>query len=268
MANNDGERRMVFDIRGRRKHVVKVVYAVLAVLMGASLFLVVGPVNIGELVGGSSSSDAAEQFEDQAVAIERKLKKDPNNPDLLLALTRQRINAGNTLSSQNPETGAVEITTEAHQQYERASNSWSEYLKATKEPSPSGALLVAPILFTLAETSSALGEVEANVAAAAAAEQIVAKARPNLNSLSTLAIYTYYTFDFDAADRYGKEAARYANSKFERENLENQLEQTKKSAEEAQKRFAEIRKATKGQGKEALEAPAGGALSGGSAFGP
>ena len=32
---------------GRRKHVVKVVYAVLAVLMGASLFLVVGPLNIG-----------------------------------------------------------------------------------------------------------------------------------------------------------------------------------------------------------------------------
>ena len=39
---------MVFDIRGRRRHVVKVVYAILAVLMGASLFLVVGPVNIGE----------------------------------------------------------------------------------------------------------------------------------------------------------------------------------------------------------------------------
>jgi len=40
----DGERRMLFDIRGRRKNVVKVVYAILAVMMGASLFLVVGPV--------------------------------------------------------------------------------------------------------------------------------------------------------------------------------------------------------------------------------
>ena len=42
MAQGGKEHRMVFDIRGRRKHVVKVVYAVLAVLMGASLFLVVG----------------------------------------------------------------------------------------------------------------------------------------------------------------------------------------------------------------------------------
>ncbi len=44
----DGERRMLFDIRGRRKHVVRVVYAILALLMGASLFLVVGPFNIGQ----------------------------------------------------------------------------------------------------------------------------------------------------------------------------------------------------------------------------
>ena len=42
----DGERRMLFDIRGRRKHVVRVVYAILAILMGASLFLVVGPVRL------------------------------------------------------------------------------------------------------------------------------------------------------------------------------------------------------------------------------
>ena len=87
MASGD-ERRMVFDIRGRRRVAVKVVYAVLAVLMGASLFLVVGPVNIGELFneGSSSSSEAAKQFEQQAERIERKLAKDPDNPALLLDL--------------------------------------------------------------------------------------------------------------------------------------------------------------------------------------
>ena len=39
--------------------VVKVVYAILAVLMGLSLFLVVGPVNIGELFGGGGGSGNA-----------------------------------------------------------------------------------------------------------------------------------------------------------------------------------------------------------------
>ena len=51
---------MLFDIRGRRKHVVRVVYAILALLMGASLFLVVGPFSIGSLVGNGGATDASQ----------------------------------------------------------------------------------------------------------------------------------------------------------------------------------------------------------------
>jgi len=37
MASNDGEHRMLFDIRGRRrKNVVRVVYAILALLMASA----------------------------------------------------------------------------------------------------------------------------------------------------------------------------------------------------------------------------------------
>ena len=82
-----GERRMVFDIRGRRKHVVRVVYAILALLMGASLFLVVGPVNIGSLLGtNTATSSSSGLFEEQATAIEKKLRKKPDDPSLLLSL--------------------------------------------------------------------------------------------------------------------------------------------------------------------------------------
>jgi hypothetical protein len=268
MANNDGERRMLFDIRGRRKNVVKVVYAILALLMGLSLFILAGSGGIGSLFNSdNSSSEAAKQFEDQATTIERKLKKEPENADLLLALTRQRINAGNTLSVINPETGTPELTIEARQQYEQASNAWLEYLKATDEPSPSGAQLVSPMCFSLAETSSSVGEAEANIACAAEAQKLVATARPNLNSLSTLAIYSYFTFDYESADKAGEEAKKFTNSKFERENLENQLEETKKSAKATQKRFAEFEKANKGQGKQALQSPLGG-LSGESTLSP
>ncbi|HEX7293467.1 MAG TPA: hypothetical protein VF259_02880, partial [Solirubrobacterales bacterium] len=62
----DGERRMLFDTRGRRRHVIRVVYAVLALLMGASLFLVVGPFNLGELGGSGASSSANEVLEERA----------------------------------------------------------------------------------------------------------------------------------------------------------------------------------------------------------
>lgn len=265
---NEQEHRMLFDIRGRRKNVVRVVYAILALLMGLSLFLVVGP-NVGGIFDSETSSgeEAAQRFEDQAEAIERKLKQDPDNPNLLLALTRQRIYAGNALSAINPETGVPQLTVDSRQQLDQASNAWSQYLEATDEPSPSGAQLAAPMLFSLGETGFSVGEVEANIAAAAEAQRIVAEARPSLGSLSTLAIYTLFSFDFEEAKKVGEEARKYADSKFERETLENQLEETEERAKEAQKRFAEFEKAARGQGKERLESPLGG-LSGESSLGP
>ena len=75
----DGERRMLFDIRGRRKHVVKVVYAILALLMGASLFLVVGPVNIGSLLGNTQR---------RRTAAPRSSTNRPNGPNSGCARTR------------------------------------------------------------------------------------------------------------------------------------------------------------------------------------
>src|SRR6476659_5039236 len=102
----DGERRMLFDIRGRRKHVVKVVYAILALMMGASLFLVVGPVNIGSLLNtANETTPSTEIFDEQIERTEQRLHKDPNNPDILLSLTRARINAGRANSEVDPTTG-------------------------------------------------------------------------------------------------------------------------------------------------------------------
>jgi DNA-binding protein YbaB len=246
MAANDGERRMVFDIRGRRKNVVKVVYAILALLMGASLFLVIGPFNIAGLFEDkNAASNAASQFEEQATTLERKLKQDPEDAQLLLSLTRARVNAGNSLVEVNPETEAVAYTPESRQQLAEASESWSKYLKATDEPSPSGAQVAAGALFSLAQISRTGGEAEANVRAAAQAQEIVAEQRPSLGSLSTLAIYRLYSFDYGGAKQAEKEALPYANTKFERENLGNELDQIEKRAREFQKQLQEIEKEAK-----------------------
>ncbi len=69
---------MVFDTRGRRKHVVRVVYAILALLMGASLFLVVGPFSIGNLLGTSGTTSAAKILNEQAERTEAKLRQGPD----------------------------------------------------------------------------------------------------------------------------------------------------------------------------------------------
>lgn len=246
MAGSGDERRMVFDIRGRRKNVVKVVYAILALLMGASLFLVVGPAPLSDLFGGGSSTpNAAGPFEEQAERLEVKLKKEPENPDLLLALTRAQINAGNALVEGNPETGEIAYGPESRQSLAEASETWSRYLKATKEPSPAGAQVAAQAQFVLAQTSRTGNESEANVRAAANAQKIVAAARPSLGSLSTLAIYRYYSFDYKGAEEARKKALGYANTKFERENLENELDETSKRGHEFEKQLAEIEKEAK-----------------------
>ena len=89
---------MVFDIRGRRGVAVKFVYAILAMLMVASLFLVTGAINLNTIFGnGSTGESAASSFQKQAENIEAKLKKEPESEDLLASLTRTRINAANSM---------------------------------------------------------------------------------------------------------------------------------------------------------------------------
>ncbi|HTT94769.1 MAG TPA: hypothetical protein VMF55_08850 [Solirubrobacterales bacterium] len=257
MAQGSNEHRMVFDIRGRRRYVVKVVYAILAVLMAASLFLVTGAININSILGTASSGESATtSLEKQAERIEAKLAKAPADEDMLLNLTRTRINVANTMitNGASGQSGAEEVK----HQLALASEDWSRYLKAAKEPSPGLAIQASPALFQLAELSTTGEEALENVAAATEAQKIVAEARPSLNSLSTLAIYQLFAQEYKAAETSLKEATKFAGTKFERESLENKFEEVEKNAKEfgkglkAEKAAA---KSSKSSGKEALENP-------------
>jgi hypothetical protein len=249
---------MLFDIRGRRKHVVRVVYAILALLMGASLFLVVGPFNLGNLAGNGSSTDAAKVLQEQAERTEQKLRRDPENEALLLSLTRARMGAANALTEVNSETGLTTFTPEARQELERGIESWDKYLKQTKEPKASAALLVSRSYFSLAESAISFNEALENVAGAAKTQRIAAEAQPTINSLTTLAIYEYYSGNFTAGDKAVEEAESKAPSKAEAKEISKQMEQYRQrgKAFEAQKK--EVAKEEKKLGKERLQNPIGG----------
>lgn len=258
MAQGRNEHRMVFDIRGRRRHVVKVVYAILAILMAASLFLVTGAININSILGtGSSSESAASSFEKQAEGIEARLRKSPGDENLMLNLTRTRINTANAMIT-NGAGESQEGVEEVKHQLALASEDWSNYTEAAGEPSPGLAIQAAPALFQLAELSSNGEEALENVKAATEAQEIVADARPSLNSWSTLAIYTLFTQNYKAAEKAEEEAIKFANTKFERESLENKLDEVEKNAKEFGKQL-KLEKASKSSsssaGKESLENP-------------
>jgi hypothetical protein len=257
-----GERRMLFDTRGRRKHVIRVVYAILAILMGASLLLVVGPVNIGALLGTqSSSSSAAQVFDEQAERIERRLARNPTDEAELLALTRARINAGNAQVEVTEGGETQTVPASAREDFEAGLQAWNRYLKqAGGEPSAPVAQLIAGSFFRLAESSTSLRQAEADIAKATAAQEVAAEQRPNLGSLSTLAIYQYFNGEFAAADKTAKQAAAKAPSKAEAKSVENQLTEFRKRGKQLQKQKKQLAKAEReaGAGNQGGTNPFGG----------
>lgn len=256
---SSGERRLLFDTRGRRRHVIRVVYAILALLMGASLFLVVGPFNLSSLIGGSSSSSssASKVLEEQSERIEQRLAKNPNDEQLLLALTRARINAGNAQVERTSEAEAPTVPLESKQNFEAASEAWQRYLKQTDKPSPTTAQLVASTYFLRAEGGSTVNEANEYVANAAKAQSIAAKQSPSLGSLSTLAIYQYFSGDFAAGDKTAKQAAAEV-PKAEVKGVEEQLAEFRKRGEAFQKQKKEVTKLESESNKESLQNPFGG----------
>lgn len=255
MADN-GERRMLFDTRGRRKNVIRVVYAVLALLMGGSLFLTVGPFNIAELFGDGGTSDATEVFHEQSERIEGRLAKDPNDEALLLSLTRARIQAGSAQAEIDPQTGLPgPPPPEASEDFELALEAWNRYLKrAGDDPNPSAAQLVAGTYFRLAESATSLNDTVANVAIATKAQQLAAEASPNVGTLTTLAIYQYFNGEFAAGDKTLKKAAAGA-PKPEAKAIESQLAKYRKNAEQFDKRKKQLSKVAKKLERERLGNP-------------
>lgn len=257
--------RMVFDIRGRRRNVVKVVYAVLAVLMGLSLFLVVGGLNLSELFNsGGGTSEVTKQFEEQETRIERELKKDPENPDLLVKLARTQVNAGSSLDEVKVTSAGEEriVTPESLNQLQQASDTWSKYLKVTKEPNLGLAQLMSVTLVTLAEFANSPPESKENLEAAAAAQKLIADARPTLNSLTTLAFYEAILGNTKQAKQLANEAAKFGNTKFEKENIDNELKRYEEIGVKYQNFLKESEAVAKAEGKNSKQALEGNPLGG------
>lgn len=257
MAGGEKEHRMLFDLRGRRRNVVKVVYAVLAVLMGLSLFIIGGSGSISGIFddGGDGGGEVAKLAEERAERLETKLVKTPEDPGLLLNLTRARLQAGEASVQVNPETGQVAPSLETRQQFQKASEAWSQYLEATDKPSPTAAQQVAQALFTLAQISPSPVEIEANMQAAADTQQIAVEKRPTAGSLSNYALFKTFAFDYAEAEQAAERVKKLASSKFERENFENELKQSTESAKAFQQELNRAKKEGQGNGKERIENP-------------
>lgn len=251
-----GERRMLFDIRGRRRHVIRVVYAILALLMGASLFLVVGPFNVASLIGNTESTSPGEVAQEQVERLETRLLREPDNETLLVTLTRAHLTAANAFSEQGATTGATILLPEGHNELEAAVQTWNRYLKLTDSPNPQVASLMARGYAGLAETSGELSESQEYIKKAAETQQVAAAGQPTVNTLTTLALYQYFAGDFAAADAAASKAEATA-PKSQRKEIKKQTAEFRQRGKEFAKQKKEFAKTESEQGKEALKNPFG-----------
>jgi hypothetical protein len=263
---DNGERNMLFDIRGRRKRVIQVVYAALALLMALSLFTVVGPVSLdGVFGGGGGAGDNSELYDDQVERLERKLRQNPNDETVLAQLTRVRYQAGNVQLQRDQATGQVTgIPEEAIDDFNAAGEAWERYLKTDpQKPNASAAQLASQALLYAAATGTA-AEFEDNIKAAAAAQAVYAEAVPSPNSYLELTRLRYYAGDNAGAE----EAARLAEQEApeaQRSTIKQLIAQHRKAGAQVQKQLKAASEFQPGSGGgEALQNPLGGLSGGGS----
>ncbi|MBU3690804.1 MAG: hypothetical protein FGM38_01985 [Solirubrobacterales bacterium] len=276
MAEDPEQGGMLFDLRGRRKRVIQVIYVMLAFVMAASLLVIGLPGGLNPFSSGNSvvSQDTADLAVERATTIERKLRQDPENLTLQQELIRERIVAGNALVEVDGESQVV--GPDAIEQYELAATAWERYVKDSgQDPDRGVAQLASGMLFSLAQGAT-VAQFEANMQAAADAQAFVARAGERefqsgegpapTGLLVTLATYQLYALDFGEAARSRQEALALADSPEQKQEINRTLDAVERDAKRVEKYLARVKKQARKEGGASLKEPVGGI--GGSTLSP
>jgi tetratricopeptide (TPR) repeat protein len=254
---------MLFDLRGRRKRMIQVVYAILAFLflLGFVGFGIGSPGTGGIFdalgLGGGDSATSNPQFDEDISKAEAQLKKDPKNEQALLTLAEVHYAAGNSSSETDPETGQVTVTDESRTEYQESTAAWERYLKLNpKNPDPGTAAQVFRAYDALANSESDPAALESELKGGALTAKLIAEDNPSANTWATAARYAYLAGDTPEGDAAAAKAKQEASGS-EVKQLDKLLAQAKTVGTKLQKQIKQA-----GPGKEALTSPPGGGLGG------
>lgn len=125
---------MLFDLRGRRQHAVKIIYLALALLMGGGLVLfgVGGSVSGGLLdafKGGGGTSSAEDAIQKRIDSAQKRLTLNPQSIPALKVLVRENYQ----LATAQIPANASAFPPEAQDDLSRADTYWQRYLKLEKK---------------------------------------------------------------------------------------------------------------------------------------
>ncbi len=262
------ENRMLFDLRGRRKRVIQVIYVILAVIMAASLVVIGLPGGVNPFGNSTAvNQDVAEVNLERAEDLQQQLQTQPNNETAAVDLIRARFAAGQSLYDTDPETGQTSITDEATTQLDLAADAWTRYLKmVNNNPDPEVAQLMAQVLFTLSQGST-VAQFQANIKDAAQAQQFVAdeairqQQKNNgpsaANQLITLSMYQLYAQNYEAAEKTRQKALASTDDADEKKQINQAFNSSEKDAKRVGKLIDRAIKQARKDGGKSLENPLG-----------
>ncbi len=151
---------MLFDLQGRRKNVIRVIYAFLALLMGGGLVLLgIGGDASGGLLnavglGDDGSTPADPAFERQIDSANETLATNPKDEKALLTLARVHYLAGNN-AIETDEQGAATLTEDSISEYNAADDAWQKYLATNpQKPDDGVASLMVQLYASLAGSNT------------------------------------------------------------------------------------------------------------------
>ena len=139
---------MLFDLKGRRKRLIQVVYVVLAVLFAAGLigFGIGGATSGGlfDAIGGGGGGSSSSAFEKQVTRLERSVAAQPRNEKAWAELARTEYQVATTGGDYDNETGT--FGEDALRHLRRSARAWERYLALKpRRPDPAVASLMVQV---------------------------------------------------------------------------------------------------------------------------
>ena len=211
---------MLFDLKGKRRRVVQVVYLTLAVLMGGGLVLfgIGGDVSGGLFDafsdrGGNSSDPGNKVVEERLEKAEKQVQANPKNEAALKVVVRSNYQ----LATADSDDQTGEFGEEGKKRLNAASEAWKRYVALEpKQPDASLAALMVQAYIGLQQAAQA-----------AQAAQILAAEREQPQSYIQLVQLWTQAGKTREADLAGKKAVSLAKSDDERKAIADAVKQAK-----------------------------------------
>ena len=215
---------MLFDLKGKRRRTVQVVYLMLAVLMGVGLvaFGIGSGVNGGlsDLFnGGNGSNQGSKVIQKKIDTAQKQLQVNPRNAAALAEVIRGHYQLATAQS--DPNTG--QFTKDATDDLRQAVTAWEHYFAANfKKPDLGLARVMVQAYSGLAQLSAGQSTVSTDWAGAANAMELIAAAKPTPNNYIALVQYATLAGQTSKADLAGKRAVSLAPKK-QRKSVQQQV---------------------------------------------